>query len=166
MERYYTGPFEGPPTIKPPARPEDIYVGRAVLGLVEIYYFNDVGVAELMPFRKADRSSSDRSSSIGGCGHLSPPPDLVGAGGCARAGRPTRQPTRRSALLFWTGRSALPLCEAIVDETGGLGTHFAARGSNHLSDKGPSLGALVNHRSDKGPSLGGLVGKPLAVRAV
>jgi len=25
MERYYTGPFEGPPIIKPPALPEDIY---------------------------------------------------------------------------------------------------------------------------------------------
>jgi len=25
IERYYTGPFEGPPIIKPPALPEDIY---------------------------------------------------------------------------------------------------------------------------------------------
>jgi glutamate/tyrosine decarboxylase-like PLP-dependent enzyme len=25
MERFYTGPFEGPPTIKPPALPGDIY---------------------------------------------------------------------------------------------------------------------------------------------
>ena len=32
MERYCTGPFEGPPTIKPPARPEDIYFRRVPSG--------------------------------------------------------------------------------------------------------------------------------------
>jgi hypothetical protein len=26
MERYFPGPFEGPPAIKPPALPEDIYL--------------------------------------------------------------------------------------------------------------------------------------------
>jgi hypothetical protein len=33
MERFYTGPFEGPPTIKPPALPGDIYF-QSLPGLI------------------------------------------------------------------------------------------------------------------------------------
>jgi hypothetical protein len=29
MERFYTGPFEGPPTTKPPPLPENLYCGAA-----------------------------------------------------------------------------------------------------------------------------------------
>ena len=41
MEHYYTGPFEGPPTIKPPALPEDIYRRRRA-----ILRFRNEGVSE------------------------------------------------------------------------------------------------------------------------